>query len=119
MLTCDHIAECVHIALLSAGSYAHCSVHVDGMEGMASSISAHADHPCLVKKAKSWSELCHYFTYIADTQGYPTVTTTFWCKRCFKPVQTEGSHTSNLAKHLTDRYADMLKEFKGLSQVSD
>ena len=75
-------------------------------------MSAPAAPPRLVEKADK------YFVYVANRKGKPTDTTKPICKRCFKSVMTKGANTSNLAKHLADRHADLFKEFKEL-QVND
>ena len=83
-----------------------------------SGMSAPANHPRLVNKADAQSEIWKYFSNVADSKGKPTVTTKPVCKQCFKSVMDKGANTSNPAKHLADRHANLFKEFKEL-QVSD
>ena len=83
-----------------------------------SGMSAPANRPRLVEKADTRSEIWKYFAYFADSKGKPTDTSKPVCKRCLKSVITKGGNTSNLAKHLADRHADLHREFKEL-QVSD
>ncbi len=56
-----------------------------------------------------------FLAYAADSQ--PTDTTKATCKRRFKSAQTSRANTSNLAKHLAGRHADLFMELKEL-QVS-
>ena len=59
---------------------------------MAANISAVANHPQLLDKTDTQSEIWHYFAYTADSQGKPTNTTKPVCERCFKTTQTKGAN---------------------------
>ena len=81
-----------------------------GKDTAGSGMSGPANRPMLVEEADARSEIWKYFTFVADSEGKPTDTTKPVCKS----VMTKGANTSNLAKHLADRHADLFKQFKEL-----
>ena len=78
---------------------------------MAANTSDFAGRPRLVEKADARSEIWNYFAYTADSQGNVDTSKPVR-KRCFKHVQTKGAKTSSLAKHLSDRHAELFTELR-------
>lgn len=68
--------------------------------------------PWLVNKADTQSELWNYFAYNASTEGKLMDTTKPFCKRCFKPMQTNQWRQHIQLNKASHRNADVLKEFK-------
>ncbi|XP_063757877.1 E3 SUMO-protein ligase ZBED1-like [Eleginops maclovinus] len=68
--------------------------------------------PRLVDKDDARSEIWRYFAYLADSEGKATDMSRPVCRKCYKQLQTKGANTSNLAKHLADKHAELHKEFK-------
>ncbi|KAJ7992773.1 hypothetical protein DPEC_G00282180 [Dallia pectoralis] len=68
--------------------------------------------PRLVGKDDARSEIWKYFAYLADSEGEATDKLRPVCCHCKKQIRTKGANTSNLAKHLADKHAELHKEFK-------
>ncbi|KAL6456345.1 hypothetical protein MHYP_G00348880 [Metynnis hypsauchen] len=79
---------------------------------MAAKANAVCSQPVLISKESSRSAVWKYFGFEADTDGKPKDMNKPVCKRCFRNISTKGANTTNLAKHLEDRHADLYKEFQ-------
>ena len=76
--------------------------------------SAPADRPRLVENGAKYGNISQMLPTVVQVHGHHKSR----CKRCFRSVMTKGASTTNLAKHVVDRHADLFREFREL-QISD